>query len=241
MKTVAIIQARLGSSRLPGKVFCDIGGQPMLARVYERVAKCQNVDQVVIATTTHQNDRLIVDFCEQNQWPCFAGSQEDVLNRYVNAARQFQADRIVRITSDCPLIDAGIVDQVVQQMDLDSTAEYAANFFPRRWYPRGLDAEIVARDTLEHVDRVATLPSHREHVTLYIYRNPEHFRMAAVCCRQDYSQFRWTVDTQDDLILVRKIYQYFENQDFAWMDVLAAFRERLEWFEVNRNIAQKVA
>jgi spore coat polysaccharide biosynthesis protein SpsF len=241
MKTVAIIQARLGSRRLPEKVFADVGGKPMLARVVARAEQSQTIDQVIVATTDRPHDRAIVNFCKRSDWPVVTGSEDDVLQRYVDAARFAKADRIVRITSDCPLIDPGIIDRVVGKMKQNDQLDYVANFFPRRWYPRGLDAEVVTRATLEQLAATVDSPNFREHVTLSIYRNPDRYRIGSVCCDDDQSHHRWTVDTPADLELIRIIYSHFGDSNFNWREVLTAFHCNPHWFDLNRNIQQKVA
>ena len=241
MKNVAIIQARMGSSRLPGKVLRNVGGKTMLDRVVERVKRCQFVDEVVVATSNLKIDQYIVDHCRDFGYSVFAGSHLDVLSRYVEAAEVFNADRIIRITADCPLIDSGVIDQVITKLANDSFLDYACNFFPNRFYPRGLDAEAFTLKTLKLVDRLAVTPSQREHVTLQIYQNPTLYSIGGVQPREDYSDLRWTVDTAEDLQLVNLIYQHFGHQQFDWRQVIDAWSQNPHWSTVNQQIVQKKA
>jgi spore coat polysaccharide biosynthesis protein SpsF len=240
MKTVAIVQARMGSTRLPGKVLQDLAGEPMLARVVNRTCRAKTLQEVVIATTTNVVDDVIVKLCEARGWSWFRGSEEDVLDRYYRAAKKYQADFIVRITSDCPLIDPEVIDQVVQEfLERQPEVDYASNTWPRRTFPRGLDTEVMRMDVLERAWREDRNPAWREHVTPYIYRNPDRFRIHNVVSPVDYSAMRWTVDTQEDLAFVRKVYDYFGHDRFSWREVLKVLEEHPEWVEINRGVRQK--
>ena len=241
MKTVAIIQARLGSTRLRGKVLRRLGGRTMLECVMQRLADCQTIDQLVIATTTQPADRELIEFCQRHQWAFHAGSENDVLSRYVDAAEKYAADRIVRITSDCPLIDPKIVDQTVDLMNSADGIDYATNFHPLRTYPRGLDCEALTRRTLDRIDRLATTPRYREHVTLYAYQNPTRFKIASINASEDWSHLRWTVDTEDDLRLVSEIYRHLDDSPFDWKDIIKAYETHPSWIDINRHCLQKVA
>jgi spore coat polysaccharide biosynthesis protein SpsF len=240
MKTVAIVQARMGSTRLPGKVLQDLAGEPMLARVVNRTCRAKTLQEVVIATTTNTVDDVIVKLCEARGWSWFRGSEEDVLDRYYHAAKKYQADFIVRITSDCPLIDPEVIDHVVQEfLERQPEVDYASNTWPRRTFPRGLDTEVMRMDVLERAWREDRNPAWREHVTPYIYRNPDRFRIHNVVSPVDYSAMRWTVDTQEDLAFVRKVYDYFGHDRFSWREVLKVLEEHPEWVEINRGVRQK--
>ena len=239
MKNVAIIQARMGSSRLPGKVLRDVNGMTMLDRVVRRVKRCQYVHQVVVATSDLPIDRTIVDHCRDFGYSVFAGDHLDVLSRYVNAAIKFDADRVIRITADCPLIDTNVIDQVVIKLENDPFLDYACNFFPNRFYPRGLDAEAFTIQTLMLTDKIARHKPQREHVTLQIYNNPSLYRIGSVQPRIDYSHFRWTVDTAQDLQLVNSIYRHFGHQRFQWRQVVDAYKTNPHWLAINQQITQK--
>ena len=241
MKVVAIIQARIGSTRLPGKVLLDLAGKPMLARCVNRTRRAQTLDEVVVATTEQPTDEAIVRLCAERGCPCFRGSEDDVLDRYYRAAVEHQADVVVRITSDCPLIEPDIIDRVVQQfLDLQPEVDYACNTLPRRTFPRGLDTEVMRFDVLEQAWREDNNPAWREHVTPYIQRNPDLFRIHGVVNEVDYSHIRWTVDTSEDLAFVRCIYNHFGHDRFSWREVLAVLGQHLEWLEINRHVQQKV-
>ncbi|MDD1665167.1 MAG: glycosyltransferase family protein, partial [Methanomicrobiales archaeon] len=182
----AIIQARTGSTRLPGKVLMDIAGEPMLARVMERAGRAKTLDEILVATTTESADDGIVSLCEEREWECFRGSEADVLDRYYQAAHAYHADHIVRITSDCPLIDPGVVDRVVSEfLERQPGVDYACNFLPRRTYPRGLDTEVMTFHALERSWREDGNPAHREHVTQYILRHPDLFQTHGVVHETD--------------------------------------------------------
>jgi spore coat polysaccharide biosynthesis protein SpsF len=239
LKTVAIIQARMGSSRLPGKVLLDLAGEPMLARVVDRVHRAATIDEVVIATTTEPADDRLAAHCTDRGWPCFRGSQDDVLDRYYRAAREHRADVIVRITSDCPLIDPEILDQVVDALRLPRPADYACNFAPRRTFPRGLDAEAMTRETLDRLWTEDRNPAWREHVTQYLHHNLDRFAWRGVEHERDLSALRWTVDTPEDYDLIRRIYDALGHDRFSWRDVLALLDGHPEWLRINSQVEQK--
>ncbi len=244
MKTVAIIQARLGSTRLPNKVLRDVEGRTMIERVVARVEQSEQTDEIVIATTESSSDQPLVDFCNSRRWNVFRGSENDVLSRYVGAATAFSADQIVRITSDCPLIDPGLIDDVIQVSKIGIQVDYCCNFYPLRRYPRGLDCEVLTFETLNRIDRLATQPDYREHVTLYAYRNARQFLMGSVTGENDDSNLRWTVDTDGDLELIRAIYRHFAaagQEEFNWTDIVTAYQLNPQWHEINQHILQKVA
>ncbi|MFK7767058.1 MAG: NTP transferase domain-containing protein [Mariniblastus sp.] len=238
-RTVAIIQARLGSTRLPRKVLRDIAGKTMIERVVERVQQAKLIDDIVIATTTEPCDVELIEFCERQGWNVFAGSEHDVLSRYVKAATHFDADNIVRITSDCPLLDSRVIDEVISALSPEH--DYACNFHPERKYPRGLDCEILTRSTLNRIDKLATEQRFREHVTLFIYQNEGEFSIGSTACEQDNSHLRWTVDTPEDLELVRSIYDHFGRTKFDTRQIISAYNSHQQWLLINQNTQQKVA
>jgi spore coat polysaccharide biosynthesis protein SpsF len=241
MKVVAIVQARMGSTRLPGKVLLDMGGEPMLARVVSRMSQARTVDEVVVATTAKPVDDAIVRLCADRGWPFFRGSEEDVLDRYYRTAETYRADVVVRITSDCPLIDGGVVDCVVGEfLYFLPEIEYACNISPSRTFPRGLDTEVMRFDVLERLSHEVCSPAWREHVTLCIRRRPELYQVHSIVNEPDYSHMRWTVDTPEDLTFVRLIYDQFGHDRFTWREVLAVLAKHPEWLEINRRVRQKV-
>jgi spore coat polysaccharide biosynthesis protein SpsF len=241
VNVVAIIQARMGSTRLPGKVLEDLAGEPVLARCVNRTRQARTLHQVVVATTIHPADDAIVRLCAGRGWLCFRGNEEDVLDRYYQAAVAHQADVVVRITSDCPLIEPEVVDRVIRKfLDRQPGLDYAANTLPPRTFPRGLDVEVIRFDALECAWHEDQNPAWREHVTPYIYRNPERFSLCGVANDVDYSSMRWTVDTPEDLALVRCIYEHLRHDPFSWYEVLTLLEAHPEWLDMNRNVQQKV-
>lgn len=241
MKVVAIIQARMGSSRLPGKVLLELAGEPLLVRNVNRVRRAQMVDKIVVATTIQIVDDAISNLCAQYGWSCFRGSVEDVLDRYYQAAVAYRAEVVVRITSDRPLIEPVVIDQVVQAfLDRRPGLDYAANTLPPRTFPRGLNTEVMCFASLERAWREDRNPAWREHVTPYIYYNPRFFHIYGVVNGIDFSHMRWTVDTPEDLVLIRHIYDYFGHDRFSWHEVLNLLEQHPDWLEINRYVEQKV-
>jgi spore coat polysaccharide biosynthesis protein SpsF len=234
----AIVQARLGSSRLPGKVLADLAGDTMLARVVQRLRAAQLVNQVVIATTEVSNDDAIVDEAERLGVACFRGPEHDVLARYVGAMRSCGADIVVRITSDCPLIDPDVVDRVIGA--LTRSRDYVSNTHVRT-YPRGLDVEAFHAGTLERIARLATSEAAHEHVTAFVMERPALFSIRHVVAASDDSDLRWTVDTAEDLELVRALYERFElaGGHVPYRSIVAAVRANPELAAVNAHVVQK--
>lgn len=227
----------MGSTRLPGKVLADIGGQPMLWRVLERTRAAQEIDEIVVATSTRPADDEIAAFCSEYKCPCFRGSEMDVLDRYYQAAREYGADVIVRITSDCPLIDPEIIDKTVCAF-LRQQPDYASNALELT-YPLGLDTEVIAFPALERAWRAAVATYQRVHVTPYIYENPAAFKILSVKGEIDNSGYRWTVDTPEDLEFVRAVYAHMKGELFSWRDVIALLEQNPELVVINRSIVQK--
>jgi spore coat polysaccharide biosynthesis protein SpsF len=237
LKIVAIIQARTGSTRLPNKVFADIQGHPMLWYVIQRARAANTLSEVVVATTTEPVDEAIVNFCKGLGVSCFRGSENDVLDRYYKAAQQYGAEIVVRITSDCPLIDPEIIDKTVQAF-LAEQPDYASNTVVRT-YPRGLDTEVMSFGTLQRAWHEANQPYQRAHVTAYVYENPDQFKILHVTGDKDYSALRWTVDTPEDLEFVRAIYSRSEGDGSRLRDVLKLIEREPHLSEINQAIAQK--
>lgn len=205
MRTVAVIQARMGSSRLPGKVLEPINGKPVLTRIIERLRRCEMLDTIVVATTTETRDDAIVLLSGGLGIPTYRGPEQDVLTRYVGAAQEYKADVVVRITSDCPLIDPGVVDRTVRALRI-SKYDVASNAIVRS-FPTGLDVEVCWADVLYRMDRMGDTPQDREHVFWYSYRTrPDLFLTRIVKDDHDNSDLRWTLDTATDLIYLRSIY-----------------------------------
>lgn len=229
--TIAIIQARMSSSRLPGKVMANLGGKPMLWHVIDRARKAQTLDQVVVATTVNETDDGVVTLCEAAGIPFFRGSEDDVLARYYEAARYFDAGVVVRLTGDCPLLDWTVIDQVVNTFHAGDF-DYVSNTL-QCTYPDGLDTEVVLFSGLERAWREARLQSEREHVTAYIYKHPELFRLHNVQHTEDLSALRWTVDEPEDLVFVRAIYDHFGSASFGMVDVIEYLQKHPELKDTN--------
>ena len=238
MRIVTIIQARMGSTRLPGKVMKDLGGDTVLARVVHRLRRAALLGEVVVATTTQPADDIILEECRRLSVQVFRGDENDVLDRYYRAAEWAKAEAVVRITSDCPLIDSEISDETVRRF-LDQQPDYASNALART-YPRGLDTEVMTRQTLARAWQEAHQPYQRVHVTPYIYENPSRFKILSVRADTDYSSHRWTLDTPEDLAFVRGVYKRMGNDDsFHWRDVLALLDREPALMDLNRNVMQK--
>ncbi|OGO42540.1 MAG: hypothetical protein A2W36_04035 [Chloroflexi bacterium RBG_16_58_14] len=254
LRIIAIIQARRAASRLPDKVLLDIGGEPMLARVVERTRRARTLSGVVVATTIDPSDDAVEALCQRGGYPCFRGSVLDVLDRYYQAASTFQADVVVRITADCPVIDPGVIDEVVTRFlsPAESSVppeaartswDFAANRLPPPWgrnYPIGLDTEVCTFAGLKTTWEEASLPHQREHVMPYFYDHPERFRILLVDYPVNLGNLRWTVDTPEDLELLRQIYTRFAGRDdFSWLEVLALFEREPELARINATVQHK--
>lgn len=238
MRVVAIVQARMGSTRLPGKVLAPIAGASMLARVIGRLRQAEHVHHVMVATSTAADDRAVVAEAERLEAGVHCGSQTDVLDRYLGAARAAHADVVVRVTADCPLLDAGVVDRVIAALGRD--VDYASNTHART-YPRGLDVEALHRDTLERIARLGTSPAAREHVTAFVMEQPALFQVRQVIAGRDDSDLRWTVDTPDDIAMVRALYDELDlaRTPLPYASVVAAVRARPELAQRNAHVVQK--
>ena len=241
MTVGAIIQARMGSTRLPGKALVDIAGTSMLARVIDRVGRARTIDRVVVATTTNAQDDRLAQYSRALPVEVYRGDEHDVLDRYYQAARLYTLDVVVRITSDCPLLDPGLVDRVVRLLlEPDSRVDYAANTL-RRTFPRGLDVEAVPYATLERVWKEAQSPHQRAHVFPYISEHPDQFLMAGITDDVDRSAMRWTVDTEEDLMFVRELCRALGSREFTWKDVVAVLDKQPELLRINAMVRQKTA
>jgi spore coat polysaccharide biosynthesis protein SpsF len=239
MRRVIIVQARMTSTRLPGKVLMDVAGRPMLSHQIARLRACREADAIVVATTTNREDDPVVALAEQEGVGSFRGSEHDVLGRYVGAARTFAADLIVRVTADCPLIDPDVTDVAIRELsDHAHECDYVCNFVPRT-YPRGLDVEVFFRDGLERVDRLARSTPAREHVTPTFYADrPDLFLRRSIRDREDNSDLRWTVDTPEDLRVIRGLYEDLDlaSEMLPYRQVVEYARSRPELSTANASI-----
>ena len=243
MKIVATIEARMAATRLPDKVLMKIAGKPMLRHIVERIKKSKLVDEVVIATTTNPKDKAIEKFAKQINTKVFRGSEEDVLLRVLETAKANNADIIVEFCGDCPLIDPEIIDQVIK-FYLDNNYDYVSNFIDKNnEIIRGLQVQVFSTKILEEVSRKTNDPADRENVSLYIYEHPEKYKLGHAPVKKEFSrpELRWTVDTIEDLILIRKIYEelYTKNKNFTTKDVLYLLEKKQELLNINKNIKQK--
>ena len=241
MKTFIIVQARMTSTRLPGKVLLPLAGEPMLVRLLERLHRVQRAQGIVIATTTNTTDDPIAALCAQQGVPCHRGSEHDVLSRYADAARLHGADVVVRITSDCPLIDPALIDQVIAAYE-EGDSDYVSNMLPPTW-PYGMAVEVFSAAALAQAHAEATQAAEREHVTPFLYWHPERYRLRNVASPVDLSHHRWTVDTPEDYELVRRLFEHLmpTQPHFTQADVLALLDQHPDWIALNQHIQQKPA
>jgi spore coat polysaccharide biosynthesis protein SpsF len=241
-RVVCIIQARMGSSRLPGKVLKDIGGKPMLGWVVERVRQCKKVDQVVVATTGDTWDEPICEYCRAESIACFRGNLFDVLDRYYQAAKEYRADVVVRVTADCPLIDPAVVDRTIAELQ-EKQLDFTANRLPppfKRTFPIGLDVEVVSMAALSEAWENAKEQHEREHVMPYLYAGPRQFKTSVIDAPQDYGSQRWTVDTPEDLEFLRGIARLLNGRmDFTWMEILTLVQAHPELSLINATVQHK--
>jgi len=236
-----IIQARTGSTRLPGKVMKELCGKTVLAHDIERVKQAKLVDEIIIATTVCKADDIIVNEAKQLGVKVFRGSEDDVLSRYFLAAKEAGADVVVRITSDCPLIDPQIIDKLITAFveNRYDIVTNAGNDLSKRTFPRGLDAEVFSFEMLETAYNNAKETYQREHVTPYIYEHAKsvHYYTNDI----DYSRYRWTLDTEEDWQLIAEIYQrlYHGKHDFYLKDIVDIMLRYPELSKINEHIEQK--
>jgi spore coat polysaccharide biosynthesis protein SpsF len=256
-KVVAIIQGRMSSSRLPGKILADIAGQPMLQRVFARTSRAATVTDTVFATTTDSTDDPVAEYCDFSGIPFTRGSQFDVLDRYYQTASQMKADVVVRITADCPVIDPELIDNVVNTL-LKDEYDFVCNRLPPPWtrtYPIGLDVEACTFKVLKKAWKEAKEPQHREHVMPYFYEgvqlstvnrqlqtglSPRGDNIALLHHTTDFGDYRWTVDTPEDLEFIRQVYARFDGRDdFSWKEVLDLVHNNPELMQINAGVEHK--
>jgi spore coat polysaccharide biosynthesis protein SpsF len=250
----------MSSSRLPGKILADIAGQPMLQRVFIRTSRAATVTESVFATTTDPSDDPVAEYCDFSGIPFTRGSLYDVLDRYYQTAKQARADVVVRVTADCPIIDPGLIDDVVRTLleTGDSRFDFVANRLPppyHRTYPIGLDVEACTYDVLEKAWKAGKEPQHREHVMPYFYEgvelsiinrqlqtgiSPRGFNIALLHHTTDFGDYRWTVDTPEDLEFMRQVYSRFNGRDdFLWKEVLELVHNEPELMQINATVKHK--
>lgn len=256
-RVVAIIQGRMGSTRLPGKILADIAGQPMLQRVFVRTSRASMVHETTFATTIDPSDDPVAEYCDFSGIPFTRGSLYDVLNRYYQAAMDAKGEVVVRITADCPVIDPVLIDDVVHTL-LEDGYDFACNRLPPPWhrtYPIGLDVEACTFQALERAWKEAREPQHREHVMPYFYEgvelerrsrtleagtSPRGFRVALLHHTTDYGDYRWTVDTAEDLEFIRQVYaRFYGRDDFTWKEMLDLVHDEPKLMQINSGVRHK--
>jgi len=241
---VCIIQARVGSTRLPNKIFLEIEGKAVLGWDIERIEQSNLINKIVVASPDSPENDIIKNYVEKNypQVGIYRGSENDVLDRYHAAAKKYKADVVIRITSDCPLIDAGVVDKVIQVF-FDSNVDYASNVLGERNFPRGFDTEVFSFANLEKIWKEAKEKEDREHVTLYLRKHPELFTTSGVSNDKDYSFYRLTLDEQDDYELIKIIYQKLlpQNNFFSLKEIIKLLEDNPELKKINEHVEQKYA
>lgn len=241
MRTVIISQARMTSTRLPGKVLKEVCGKRLLEHHIERLQRCKLADEVIVATTTNRSDDPIVALCDSLGIAVFRGSEEDVLARYFGAAQNSGADVVVRVTSDCPLIDPGVVDEIIHTYATNyNDFDYVSNTLERT-FPRGMDAEIFSFRALDAANSQAVDMSDREHVTPFIWRQPDRFRIHSFVQDKNESQFRLTVDTPEDFELIQwiinQLYPLIPN--FSLGDIIKLLQDYPKMAQINAHVEQK--
>lgn len=240
MKVVCIVQARMGSSRLPGKVLKVICGKTVIEHDIDRLRLVENIDDIIIATTTKKEDDTIVEMAKKLGVKFFRGSENNVLSRYYFAAKENKADIVVRVTSDCPLLDYKVCDKIIRFFKQNRNIDYVSNTLERT-YPRGYDVEVFSFEALKMAYEKASETYEKEHVTPYIWQNTEMFKINQICNDEDYSNLRLTLDTKEDFELISKIYDelYINNGMFGFEDIINLYNKNPEIFEINKDIVQK--
>lgn len=230
---VGITQARMSSSRLPGKVLKPILGHPMASYQLERTKRSQLLDKSILATSTDVSDNPLVDYFEQNNQPVFRGSLNNVLNRYYECAKLHNATHVVRLTADCPLIDPDLIDKTIEQ-HLKNGNDYTST----AGFPVGMSVEVFRFSVLEKAYYEAKLRSQREHVTLFIYQHPELFKLGHHTNTTNLSHLRWTVDYPEDFEFVSQIYQklFPKNPQFSMNDVLSLLEKEPPLIKINAHM-----
>lgn len=241
MKKVIIIQARMGSTRLPGKVMMKLKGKSMLEQLINRLRNCINVDDIIVATSVEEKDDSIEQECKRINVNCFRGSEDNVLSRYYYAAKESNADVIIRITADCPVMDYKIIDNMLEKF-MKSNTDYMSNFdILENTFPRGMDVEIISKNALDKTYKEATQEFEKEHVTPYIYRNPDKFILMGYSNSRDLSNYRFTVDTKEDFELIQIIYDnlYDFNKEFSMEDIVDFIDRNPNLKHINEYVKQK--
>lgn len=241
-KVLCIIQARMGSERLPGKVMKELGGKPIIEHVLSRVAGSNTVDQVVLATSDKPSEQIMVEYLTKHGWPVFCGDENNVLKRYVDCESEYSGDIIIRVTGDCPFIDSDIIDHVVTYFQINDF-DYVRLDVPDTFI-RGFDVEAFSREAMLRVYDIAKSiegeSPYKEHVTLYMYRHPEEFRIGYIYGSDFYrKKYRLCVDTEEDYELVKNIYEHFNNEWVSAKEIVGYLDANPEIASINSDIVQK--
>lgn len=240
-KIVATIEARFASSRLPGKTLLEICGKPTLELIIERIKRSKFIDEIVVATTVNPDCDAIEELAKRLGVGYFRGSEEDVLDRVLQAAKAYKADIIVELTGDETLIDPVIVDQTIDYY-LKNSFDYVSNVLNRR-YPRGLDTQVFAVSVLDEVSRLTNEPADRENVSLYIYEHPEKYKLGSIEAPEKFNHpdWRWTLDTKEDFEFLKAVYEalYGIKKDFDLHDVFGLIKKNPHLLKINERIKQK--
>lgn len=234
----AIIQARIGSTRLPGKTLKKILGKPMLWHLINRLKHSKHIDKVIIATTKRKQDEQIVRFAKEQGLEYYRGSERDVLDRFYQTAKKFNIETIVRVTPDCPLIDPEVVDMVIgKYFKNKEKVDYVSNTWPRVTFPDGMDTEVFSFKILKKTWQETKWSSDREHVTSYIRRNPNLFKFKNVTNNKDLSSYRLTVDTREDFFLVKKIMEglYSQKKIFKMAEIIDFLNHNPRLFKISQQ------
>ena len=237
--TGCIIQARMGSTRLPGKVMMNVEDQkPVLYFVIKQLQECKLIDKIIVATTTNEEDEEIVNYIKNLGIDCFRGNPKDVLDRYYQCAKEYSISSVVRIPSDKPLIDPEIVDKVISMFE-NNSYDYITNFLPNPTFPSGTEVEIFSINALKKAWENAKLPSEKEHVTPYFSNHQDEFKITHIKNSENLSHLRWAVDKMEDLKLVRKIVSKIKKRPILMKNIVDLFSKEPELTEINRNVNRK--
>lgn len=237
MKIILIIQARMGSTRLPGKSLLTIKDKPLIGYVIDRLKSISGVDEIILATTTNPKDHPLARYAQSQGITVYRGSENDVLDRFHETAKTREGSVIIRITGDCPLIDPHVVEQTINKY-LTGQYDYVSNTL-KRTYPRGLDVEVFSFKALDEAANEAEDSIEREHVTPFIYNHPERYRLGSITGRPDLSQHRWTVDTPEDFAFIKAIVDGLEDESLTTKNVLKLLKKHPELMKINAHVQQK--
>lgn len=235
----AIIQARMGSTRLPGKVLKKVGEKPLLLHMIERVRKSKKLDKIIVATSVLEKDDVIEDFCKENNVDCFRGSESDVLKRYYECAKNYNLDTVVRLTADCPLIDFCMIDKCLEEFNTNIELSYYANTCPAdaSMYPNGSDVEVFSFNALEKANTLEISPEGREHVTYYMCREKEFFKTGILKNSHDWSGYRYTVDNLEDFEVISFLFDEINKKKIegTTQEIVKILDENLDIRALNKK------